>query len=182
MSLPPFQSFLASHAEEVHRLLVAIAGPQEAADAFQETFLSALRAYPDLPADTDLGAWVATIAARKGIDVHRRRTRQAIPVADPPVPGVEPDEPQDVDVNGTLWEEVRRLPDKQRVAVGGRFGADLSYERLAELLDCSQDAARRNVHEGLTKLRERFGAAGGRRSTPGDRAGDRPDEVPGERP
>lgn len=178
MSLPPFQSFLSSHADEVHRLLVAIAGPQEAADAFQETFLSALRAYPDLPADTDLGAWVATIAARKGIDVHRRRTRQAIPVAEPPAPGVEPDEPWEGTGDGTLWEQVRRLPDKQRVAVGGRFGADLSYERLAELLGCSQDAARRSVHEGLTKLRERIGPGGGRRST----SSDGPERRPGERP
>lgn len=159
MNLPPFPSFLAAHADEVHRLLVAIAGPQEAGDAFQETFLSALRAYPELPADTDLGAWIATIAARKAIDVHRQRTRRAIPVAEPPDAGVAPAEPWD----GTLWEEVRRLPDKQRVAVAGRFGADLSYERLAEILDCSQDAARRSVHEGLTKLRGRVAPDGARR-------------------
>lgn len=152
MSLPPFQSFLAAHADEVHRLLVAVVGPQDAADAFQETFLSALRAYTDLPADADLGAWITTIAARKGIDVHRRRARHAIPVADPPDAGVPAEEPRD----GTVWEQVRRLPDKQRLAVAGRFGADLSYERLAEILDCSQDAARRSVHEGLTKLRRRI--------------------------
>lgn len=151
MSLPPFQTFLESHAAEVHRLVLAVAGHPDADDAFQETFLSALRAYGDLRADTDLGAWVATIAVRKAIDVHRRRTRHAIPVADLPVTSTEPSEPAD----DALWDEVRRLPPKQRVAVAGRFGADLSYDRLAELLECSPDAARRNVHEGITTLRTR---------------------------
>lgn len=152
MSLPPFQSFLTDHADRVHRLLVALLGRQEAADAFQETFLAALRAYPDLPADTDLGAWIATIAGRKAIDEHRRRARHAVPVADPPVVGVAPAEPAD----RSLWEEVRRLPPKQRLAVAGRFGADLPYDELARILDCSRDAARRNVHEGLTSLRRRL--------------------------
>lgn len=151
MSLPPFQSFLTVHADRVHGLLVALLGPEEAADAFQETFLAALRAYPDLPAETDLGAWVATIAGRKAIDEHRRRARRPVPVADLPERGVAAEEPAD----GSLWAEVRRLPPKQRVAVAGRFGADLSYEALAAILDCSRDAARRNVHEGLTTLRGR---------------------------
>lgn len=159
MSLPPFHSFLTAHADEVHRLLVVIAGPQEAADAFQETFLSALRAYPDLPADTDLGAWIRTIATRKGIDVHRRRVRYAVPVAEPPEAGTEDPEPRD---DGSLWDEVGRLPTKQRLAIAGRFGADLSYERLAGLLDCSQEAARRSVHEGLSKLRQRITPEGER--------------------
>ena len=34
-----------------------------------------------------------------------------------------------------------------------RFSADMAYKRIGELLDCSADAARRNVHEGLKKLR-----------------------------
>lgn len=152
MSLPPFQTFLVAHADRVHRLLVAVAGRQEAADAFQETFLAALRAYPDLPPDTDLGAWIATIAARKGIDVHRRRARHAIPVAEPPERAVDAHEP----VDAALWEEVRRLPTKQRLAIAGRFGADLPYDDLARVLDCSPAAARRSVHEGLTKLRQRI--------------------------
>lgn len=149
MSLPPFQTFLTAHAGRVHRLLVALVGPQDAADAFQETFLAALRAYPDLPAETDLGAWIATIAGRKAIDEHRRRARRPLPVAEPPDRGVAVEEPAD----GSVWAEVRRLPPKQRLAVAGRFGADLSYDELARILDCSRDAARRNVHEGLTTLR-----------------------------
>lgn len=156
MSLPPFQTFLAAHADRVHRLLVASVGREDAADAFQETFLAALRAYPDLPSDADLGAWIATIAVRKGIDVHRRRARHAVPVAEPPDDGVPPPEP----VDGSLWDAVGRLPPKQRVAVAGRYGADLSYERLAEVLDCSPAAARRSVHEGLTTLRRRMTTPG----------------------
>ena len=49
---------------------------------------------------------------------------------------------------------VRALPEKQRMALFLRSVADLSYEDLAQALDCSQEAARRSVHEGLKRLRE----------------------------
>ena len=52
---------------------------------------------------------------------------------------------------------VSALPPKQRSAVVLRFATDMSYGRIAqEMLDCSEDAARRNVHEGLQKLRGEF--------------------------
>ncbi len=54
----------------------ASVGPPDADDAFQETFLSALRAYPRLRPDSNLRAWVLTIAHRKALDIHRARARR----------------------------------------------------------------------------------------------------------
>ena len=45
------------------------------------------------------------------------------------------------------------LPPKQRSAVALRFATDMKYAQIGEMLGISTDAARRNVHEGLTKLR-----------------------------
>jgi RNA polymerase sigma factor (sigma-70 family) len=53
-----------------------------------------------------------------------------------------------------LWKAVRELPPKQRTAVFCRSVMGMSYPELAELLDSSEDAARRNVHEGLNRLRK----------------------------
>jgi DNA-directed RNA polymerase specialized sigma24 family protein len=153
MSPPPFQTLLDMHGPTVHRFLVAAVGPSDADDCFQETCIAALRAYPRLEHASNLRAWLLKIAQRKAIDAHRARARRPVPVEHPPertssaAPGVP--------MNGQpVWARVRELPEKQRMAVFLRSVADLSYVDVARALDCSQDAARRNVHEGLKRLRE----------------------------
>jgi RNA polymerase sigma factor (sigma-70 family) len=148
----PFQLVLDRHRDEVHRFLLAMAGPQEADDCFQETFLSALRAYPRLDRSANVRAWLLTIAHRKAIDAHRSRTRRAIPVAEPDAGSAPGPEPADED----LWARVRQLPPKQRTALGLRFVADLAHADIARVLGCSPEAARRSLHEGLTKLRKEW--------------------------
>ena len=151
--LPPFQRFLDAHREIVWRFLLASVGPVEAEDCFQDTFVAALRAYPRLRAGSNLGSWVLTIAHNKALDSHRARARGAIPVAEPaavdrrtePSPGARDE---------TLWEAVEELPDRQRSAVMLRYVADLPHRDIAAAIGCSEEAARRSLHEGLTKLRK----------------------------
>ncbi len=151
--LPPFQRFLDAHRDEVWRFLVASVGPTDADDCFQETFISALDAYPRLRADSNLRAWVLTIAHRKALDVHRRGARHALPVA-------EVAEVADNSSNSSqprddgLWNAVHELPPRQRSAVLLRYVGDLPHRDIAKAIGCSEDAARRSLHEGLTKLRE----------------------------
>jgi RNA polymerase sigma factor (sigma-70 family) len=154
VSLPPFQVLLDGHGAVVHRFLVAAVGPVEADDCFQETWIAALRAYPDLESDANLRGWLLRIAQRKAIDSHRAAGRRPLPaeqLPETPVPPVE-----SLDGEPRLWARVRALPEKQRIAVFLRSVADLSYAEVGAALDCSQDAARRNVHEGLKRLREEW--------------------------
>ena len=147
--MPPFQAFLDQYRDDVYRFLMASVGPQDADDCFQETFVSAMRAYPRLRRDSNLRAWVLTIAHRKALDSHRANGRRPMPVADIP------DRAND-DADGNdpaLWSEVRKLPAKQRAAVVLRFASDLPHDEIGRVLGCSEDAARRNLYEGLEKLR-----------------------------
>ena len=153
MTLPPFQALLDAHGTAVHRFLVASVGPVDADDCFQEALIAALRAYPRLTHADNLRAWLLRIAQRKVIDAHRARARRPLPVASPPERGGGAPPPEPLD-GQPIWARVRELPEKQRVAVFLRSAADLSYAEVAEALDCSQEAARRNVHEGLKRLRE----------------------------
>jgi RNA polymerase sigma factor (sigma-70 family) len=149
VNLPPFQALLEEHRADVYRFLVATAGPSEADDAFQETWIAALRAYPRLRSADNLRAWLFRIAQNKSIDAHRARGRRAVPVAVvPDSASSSPDEDPD------LWARVRELPAKQRTAVYCRSVLAMPYDELAALLDSSEEAARRNVHEGLKRLRE----------------------------
>ncbi len=153
MSLPPFQTLLDTHGAAVHRFLVASVGPSEADDCFQEACIAAMRAYPKLEHDGNLRAWLLKIAQRKAIDAHRARARRPVPVPELPEPASD-GEPAVPLTGRPVWARVRALPEKQRMAVFLRSAADLSYEEVAAALGCSQDAARRSVHEGLKKLRE----------------------------
>ncbi|HEX3317070.1 MAG TPA: RNA polymerase sigma factor [Solirubrobacteraceae bacterium] len=153
MSLPPFQTVLEEHRDDVLRFLIASIGRQEADDVFQETFLAALRAYPRLTHTDNLRGWLLKIASRKAIDAHRVRKRAPVPAehVDPgtaPPDGGPPDE--------ALWQAVRALPDRQRTAVVLRFTFDLAYREMGDVMGSSEEAARRNVFEGLRKLREEY--------------------------
>ena len=161
-SIPPFQSFLEEHRSLVYRFLVGAAGPNEADDCFQETFLAALRAYPKLRNSDNLRGWILAIATRKAIDAARARNARAEPVAD--MTGLlagRAGPPSEVEIEALsgwidepLWNDILALPPMQRVALVHRVLLDRSYAELAAAMECSVDSARANVYQALKKLRE----------------------------
>jgi RNA polymerase sigma factor (sigma-70 family) len=155
--LPPFQVLIDRHAVNVMAVLRGAVGRDGAEDCFQETFLSALRAYPKLKDDRNLRGWLITIAHRKAIDHHRARGRQPLPVADVgelPGAGGEPAfEPAGEENGAEVWAAVDALPPKQRAAVTLRYASDLPHAEIAAALGCSPEAARRSLHEGIKRLR-----------------------------
>ncbi len=152
MSRRPFQAFLDEHRTAVLAFLRAMVGPSDADDCFQETFMAALKNYEALDGQNqNPRAWVMTIARNKAIDHHRAKGRRAVPKGDdlPDVAAPAPAEP-----DPELWAAVAGLPERQREAVGLRFAADLRYREIAGAMETTEEAARRNVHEGLKKLRQ----------------------------
>jgi RNA polymerase sigma factor (sigma-70 family) len=152
--LPPFQALLDAHSRDVHRFLIASVGPVDADDCYQETWLSALRAYPGLRDTSNLRGWLLTIAHRKAIDQLRARSRRPVPVAQTDdLAGADHRAAAALEPDDGLWDEVAQLPDKQRTAVALRFIADAPYAEIAAAMETSEEAARRNVHEALKRLR-----------------------------
>jgi RNA polymerase sigma factor (sigma-70 family) len=152
VKLPPFQALLDDHGADVHRMLRAMVGQNDADDCWQETFLAALRAYPGLTSAENLRGWLMTIAHRKALDAFRSRKRHPVPVSDPP----EREAPEAPEQEPELWTAVRRLPVKQRTAVTLRFAGDLSYMQIGEIIGCSEAAARQNVRAGLAGVRREW--------------------------
>jgi RNA polymerase sigma factor (sigma-70 family) len=145
----PFEHVVNQHRSTVWRVCRAMLGPVEAEDAWSETFLAALRAYPNLRPDSNLEAWLVTIAHRKAVDQHRLRARVPMPVSAVPevtaAPTADPDE--------RLWGALAALPPKQRAAVAYHHVAGLPYSVVAEILGNSEAAARRAAADGIKKLR-----------------------------
>jgi RNA polymerase sigma factor (sigma-70 family) len=156
MSPPPFQEFLDGHRDEVYRLLVAMVGPHDADDCFQETFISALRAYPELRPDSNLRAWVHTIARRKALDAIRGR-RPNTPIEDHQdrlaAAG-------DGEATADLWQAVSLLPEKQRLAITYRYAVGLTSDETAVLTGGSGAAVRQNTRDALRNLRTVYAGGG----------------------
>ena len=150
----PFEEIVAEHGPVVLRVCRALLGPDEAQDAWSETFLSALRAYADLRPDSNVRGWLVTIAHHKAVDSIRRAGRAPVPAGRvPDVAGVhDPPDPGDDGLHAAL----QALPPKQRGAVVYRYLADLSYSDVAALLESSEAAARRSAADGIAALRRTY--------------------------
>jgi RNA polymerase sigma factor (sigma-70 family) len=167
-----FDQIVTEHGPTVLRVCRAVLGPggadDAADDAWSETFLAALRAYPELPADTNMQAWLVRVAHRKAVDQYRARTRRPVPtdaVPDRPAsffgrstadggPGSSFDG-SGADEHSELWDALRALPDKQRFAVAYHHVAGLPYAEVGELLGNTEAAARRAAADGIKALRAR---------------------------
>jgi RNA polymerase sigma factor (sigma-70 family) len=153
---PPFEKVVAQHGPTVLRVVRAVLGVKghaDADDAWSETFLAAMKAYPGLPADANLEAWLVTIAHRKAIDIIRAASRRAVPVPEPPD---EPAQRQAHDDHLDLTQAVAALPPKQRQAVAYHYLAGLPYAEIATLLDGTTAAARRAAADGIAALRRTY--------------------------
>lgn len=153
----PFEVIVELHSTTVLRVCRSLLGVHDADDAWSETFLAAMRAYPELPESANIEAWLVTIARRKAIDVHRAAKRNPLPVEELPeaptalgIPGAEDTE---------LWEAVGRLPEKQRQAITFRYLAGMSYAEIAAIVGGTVDAARRASADGVKNLRKTYPGA-----------------------
>jgi RNA polymerase sigma factor (sigma-70 family) len=146
----PFQALIDAHAGAIAAFLRGMLPADDVDDALQETLLAALRAYPRFDG-ANPRAWLLTIARRKAVDEHRARARRPEPLAEPEaIPAGERDGGER---DGVLWSRVAALPPKQRAAIVLRFALDLRYREVGAALSCSEEAARRSVHEGVRSLR-----------------------------
>ncbi|HEX5117037.1 MAG TPA: sigma-70 family RNA polymerase sigma factor [Pseudonocardiaceae bacterium] len=150
----PFEQVVAEYGPTVLRVCRAVLGSVDAEDAWSETFLAALKAYPDLPADANVEAWLVTIAHRKAIDVTRAAARRPVAVATVPERPARDGRPEDWD--GDLWRALGALPTKQRTAVAYHYLAGLPYAEIAEITGQTTDAARRAAADGMRTLRTTY--------------------------
>ena len=152
---PPFEAVVADHGPTVLRVCRAVLGERDAEDAWSETFLAALKAYPDLPAGANVEAWLVTIAHRKAIDITRAAARRAVPVADVPErSAAERADGRDLDLVTALVA----LPRRQREAVAYHYLAGLPYQEIAAITGGTADAARRAAADGIATLRKTYAA------------------------
>jgi RNA polymerase sigma-70 factor (ECF subfamily) len=110
-----------------------------AEEATQQTFVQAWRAAGSFDPGRELGPWLATIARRAAIDVHRRESRRTsralddLAAGDPALVSLPPEAEQVYDI----WE-VRRvvdeLPDDEREVVRLQHFDGMTHTEISERL------------------------------------------------
>lgn len=179
--MQPFDRVVEEHGAVVLRVCLALLGPGDAEDAWSDTFLAALRAYPGLPPGSNVEGWLVTIAHNKAVDVLRRRSRAPVPAGDgtdlwppggPPrratvavaaATGAGADDPAEAaagQIDCEVMAAVRALPPKQQAAVIHHYLADLPYAEVGAVLGTSPAAARRSAADGIASLRATLSPAG----------------------
>lgn len=153
-----FERAVQRHGATVLRVCRAVLGSgPDADDAWSETFLAALRAWPELAPGTNVEAWLVRVAQRKAIDIIRARARRAVP------DGELPDIPSQIGIPGGdeygVWRAVAALPERQRLAIAYHYLGGLPHTETADLIGGSTAAVRRACADGITKLRQFYAAS-----------------------
>jgi DNA-directed RNA polymerase specialized sigma24 family protein len=151
VTLRPFEEIVASYGPTVLRVCSAVLGPTEAEDAWSETFLAALKAYPALRPDSNVKAWLVTIAHRKAIDRRRAQARGPVSVGHF---GGRAAPTKTTSRDGDLGAALNSLPPRQRQAVAYHYLAGLPYSDVAKVIGGSAEAARRAAADGIAALRK----------------------------
>ena len=142
---------MAEFGPTVLRVVRAVLGPADADDAWSETFLAALRAYPQLPAGANVEAWLVTIAHRKALDHVRASSRR--PILTDTLPELADDEDRHASESG-LWEALEALSLKQRQTIAYHYLAGMPYVQVARIVGGTEAAARRAAADGIAALRK----------------------------
>lgn len=160
----PFEEIVVEQGPMVLRVCRAVAGPTDAEDAWSETFLAAMRAYPGLDPGANVQAWLVTIAHRKAVDAVRAAARRPVAM------GEVPDRPDPAAgrAHGDVWHAVAALPARQREAIAYHHLAGLSYAEVAAVTGGTAAAARRAASDGMRGLRRALTEGGERRRPEGN--------------
>lgn len=149
--MKPFELVIEEHGPAILRFCAGRVGPGRADDCFQDTMLAALRSYGDLRDEKAVKSWLFTIATRKTIDIHRANAKLPVPTDE--IERESSSRPESQPGGSDVWTLVDDLPEKQATALHLRFRGGLTHREVGQVMEISEAAARRNVFEGLKRLR-----------------------------
>lgn len=150
----PFERAVQRHGATVLRVCRAVLGPDaDADDAWSETFVSALKAWPELDEHTNVEAWLVRVAGRKAIDITRARARGAVPSDQVPEQRSPLGNPGEATADDDIWHAVAALPERQRLAVAYHYLGGLSHGETAQIIGGNPAAVRRAAADGIKNLR-----------------------------
>lgn len=149
-----FDHFARARTAGLLRFAYLLCGDRDrAADLVQDALERAAMAWPRIINRDDPEAYVRRIIVNRNVSIWRRTRRERLVADTPEVPYESPD-PHDA----RLWDELGKLPARQRAVLVLRFYEDLGVDETAAVLGCSSGTVKSTTSRGLARLREQLGA------------------------
>jgi RNA polymerase sigma-70 factor (ECF subfamily) len=153
-----FSELVKRHQKLLMRVALRITRDLETAeDIVQDSFLKAYQKLSTFKGEASFRSWLCQITINTAKNKLRSRK-----------PTVNIDDTQlsvntngegiriQVDLQAAVRTEVDLLPAKQKLALTLRIYEDLSFQEIADIMECPYDTAKANFRHGLMKLRHRF--------------------------
>lgn len=160
-----FATLVERHQARVYAVCVRVLGnADDAADASQDAFVSALRKLGQYRGDAAFTTWLHRVAVNACYDVLRKRARQPMlhlatdddgPAREPGPPA--PDHADEVVSTRDAAAALALVPEEFRVALVLADVQDLPYERIAEILDVPVGTVKSRVFRGRIALARAMG-------------------------
>ncbi len=143
-------------------LLAHVGNPVVAEDLAAEVFEQAFRSWPGFRGDSTASTWILGITRHVLKHHWRGKVLQTVPFTgyisrtlvdsdETPEQAVERSERADV-----LWHVIADLPPGERDLLALRYGANLPFEDVAQVLGIRAGTARVRMHRILGRIRERL--------------------------
>jgi len=143
----------------------------EAEDIAQNTFVQVFKSAGRYHPEASFASWLFTIARRLGLNELRRRSRHPADSIEssrkegedlPPrefVDTANPEPPQNLlrhELEQKIEESLAELPENQRTAILLCRQDELTYEEIAEVLECSLSATKSLIFRARETLKQRL--------------------------
>lgn len=160
-----FEALVERHERRVYHLCLRILGDaEEAADASQDAFLTALRKLHTFRGEAAFTTWLHRVTVNACYDSLRRKQRRPVlhvvteewEDRPDPSPTVEDPAPA-VDLSIDVSRALREVPEEFRVALILADVEDLPYERIAEILAIPVGTVKSRVFRGRAALGRALG-------------------------
>lgn len=151
-----FDELVARFYDRLHRLAYTMAGPGAAADLVQETFLAALRSFPNFRGEAQLSTWLISIL-RNQVSLHLRGRRRApAPLEEEGRRLAAPAAQSDPVEEGVrqVFERVKDLPEDLRETLVLFYVEGLKYAEIARVMECPIGTVRSRLFDARDRLKK----------------------------
>ena len=152
-----FAELVRRHQSGLLRVCARMTKDEETAeDVVQESFVKAYRKINTFEGRSSFKSWLYQIALNTARNRLRANRFETVNIDDVQISSNATAEHilTGIDVRAILKVEVDKLPEKQRVALELRVYEDLSFQEIAQIMDCPYDTAKANYRHGLLKIKK----------------------------
>lgn len=155
-----FDRLFYKYRDKIYRTAYRMINNQEdALDLTQEIFLKAYKNINKYNFKSEFSTWLYRLAINVCIDELRKRKNSNEILTDAiPEDRIYSDTPEDIilseEQQSLIWKALNLMKEKERVVIILREMEGLSYEEIANTLDCSIGRVKSRIHESREKFKK----------------------------